>query len=155
MKCDRKLNPEQVVDWLLRQQRKVAVGGLTDLVCQVMEQRNDYHSVKRILHAKPELQEYEGAMRHYSQTLGVPLWYLLKLLVEKPERCYAAAAAAHLIHQLRVEGSAETLAAMEHLVERLRPVMDGHPGMTVGEGLRALKDQTDETTHRLDSTDGV
>ena len=77
--CDARITKEHRVDtskvaeWLVRRKRTAVRAGLTDLVNQVMEQRNDDDRVKQVLRANPELEEPESVMRQMSQTLGIPL----------------------------------------------------------------------------------
>jgi hypothetical protein len=126
------------------------IDGLTDLVSQEMEQWNDDDRVGRVLRAKPELRgDFESAMHQASQTLGVPLWYLLDKLDE--EQLQRSLAAADWIHELRIRETIAVRDAMKQAEEFLRPVTDGHPDMTVEQALRELKRQTDKTIRGLDT----
>jgi hypothetical protein len=147
MARDHKLTPADVAAWLVRHKRAAVIDGLTDLVCQVMEQWNDDDRVKRVLRAKPELRERESAIRQLSRTLGVPAWYLLEFGDERIVRCCDAA---ELIHALRIEEKIATRDAMIRAEEFLRPVTDGHPSMTVRDALQEIERQTDETIRGLE-----
>jgi hypothetical protein len=63
--CDRRmtthhrLDTADVAEWLLRNNCQAVIGGLADLVCQVIDQWNDDDTGERILRAKPELRELE------------------------------------------------------------------------------------------------
>jgi hypothetical protein len=92
MAKDRKVASDQIAEWLIQRHRARVVGGLSDLVCQAMEQRNDDVRVARVLRAKLELRRCEAEMRQISETLGVRFWYLLELDDEKSASSYAAAA---------------------------------------------------------------
>lgn len=116
-------------------------------MCQTMEQRNDDKRAERVLRAKPEPQPVEDLLRHVSQTLGIPLWYLLGLDDERRSQCCAAV---QLIHNLRSEEFTAKVNEWDRFVELLRPVMDGHPSMTAGEALREIQRQTDATIRGLE-----
>jgi hypothetical protein len=145
-----RLNTGQVAEWLVRHQPAAVAAALSDLVCQVMEQRNDNSRAARILRDSPGLAQRVSGLRQISQTLGVPLWYLLKLDDEKSCHCHAAA---QFIHQLRAEADGAAAQALERLCEILRPVWDGRPNMTIREALGELEQQTDETLRRLGPDD--
>jgi len=151
--CDRRmtrdhgLGVDEVARWLLDHQRGAVTEGLTELVGQVMEQLNDDFRVRRVLQANPELEPLEDGMREVSKTLSVPLWFLLGLDERKQQQCCAAFL---LIHQLRADENAATHEACTQAVECLRPVMEGNPGMTVGQAFQEIDRQTDETIRRLE-----
>jgi hypothetical protein len=143
MERDGKVSGREIAAWLLRHKRAAVIAALSDLVGQEMERRNDEDRVKHVLRVKPELRDRELPMRLASQTLNVPMSYLLQLDDETSEACFAADL---LIHRLRLEESAATLEAMERTQELLRPVN----GMTIGEAFHELQRQTDETIRGLD-----
>ena len=151
-KRDHRINSGDIAEWLVLHNRAAVIAGLSDLVCQVMEQRNDDKRVERVLRAKPELQPVEELLRQVSQALGVGLWYLLERDDERQQQCCAAA---HLIHRLRSEEATASLEAMERFEEFVRPIMDGHPSMTVGEAIQEMQRKTDETIRGLEPPEGA
>lgn len=130
---DDQLDTSDVAAWLVRHKRAAVIDGLTDLVSQVIEQWNHDGDVREMLEAKPELQPLEGLMRPVSETLGVPLWHLLELGEERLVRCCAAA---HFIHQLRIEVARDAIREEEEF---------GRPNMTAGQALPKLNRRTVET----------
>jgi hypothetical protein len=152
MEREGKLSAKKVAEWLLRYRRAAVVDALQDLVCQVMEQSNDSDMVQGTLRAKPELRERAAGMRSISQTLGVPLWYLLQIDDETAEACVVADL---LIHQLRIGEREAVLEGMKRVQEYVRPVTDGHPQMTLGDAFRELEQQTNDAIRNLDPGEGT
>jgi hypothetical protein len=111
-----------------------------------MEQRNLEEALKRICSRLSELPNKALLIRQASETLGVPEW------------CYEAAASAYdAAVKLRAAealttADAMTADALKHHAERLAPVMDGHPEMTIGEAERLLKAQTDAAVRELEDS---
>jgi hypothetical protein len=127
------------------QRRKETSDGLADIVDQVMAQDNDKSSVERILREKPELRQWEPDARQISETLGIPLSYLLDLDKEKSIECQAAAT---LIHQLRFEATQAAIAATKALEQLLQPVMTGPPEIKSGEAEVRPEKQSHKTLRR-------
>lgn len=147
MNRDGRLCTHEVAVWIIRHKRKLALSGLADLVCQVMDRTKDEDMARRLLKRRPELREHEPEMRQISETLGVPLWYLLELPDEKARQAYGAAC---LIHELRAAEARAAIEAMQHLEELLRPALDGHPERTAGEAFRIIQQETDKTIRNLE-----
>jgi hypothetical protein len=147
MNRDHRLSPDEVAAWLIRDKRELTISGLADLVCQQMEHRSDDDRVRRVLQHRPELQEHEPGLRQISETLGVPLWWLLSLPVEETRPAYEAAC---LIYKLRADADQATLEAMQRFAELLGPAWDGHPERTAGEAFRIIEQETDKTIRDLE-----
>ena len=149
---DHKLNINDVAEWLLGTQRQAVIEGLTDLINQVIDQRNDDLRVKRLLGVSPDFkleqsERLRGA-RENAETLGIPLSYLLQLDLEKSKQCLETVC---FISRLHVEESTAEAEAAQRQVEILRPVWDVHPDMTFGQAMAELKRKTDETIRELDA----
>jgi hypothetical protein len=127
---DHELAAADVATWLVRHKRAAVIDGLSDLVCQWMEQRNDNHRVERILHTKPELKQWESMMRGVSETLGVPLWFLLQL---EDKQAHQSLRVTEYIFRLRAAEAGATAEALKAEMECLLPVMEGHSDMTMGQ----------------------
>ena len=86
-------------------------------------------------------------MRDGSEALGCPAWHL----VTAPQIVQAAACdAAALIYALRAGADERVADAMKAHMERLWPVMEDHPEMTIGEAERMLQAQTDAAIRELE-----
>jgi hypothetical protein len=129
--------------------------------------------IERVLHEKPEVRRWLKHAREDSEILGVPAWFLLTLNDEARRRSWWGAL--EIIHALRndaEEATAETqaIAGVQTLneedealvaeveakvladdLDRLKPVLDGHPEMTIGEAARLLEAETERTIRELDS----
>jgi hypothetical protein len=112
---DDRFGDHDVVAWLLREQRKAVIGGLSGLIGEVVEQWSDDVRTEQILRDRPELRAREEALRLVSQTISVPLWYLPGHLdEERLAECYAAA---RLISRLQAEEVDVRLEEMEQMEE--------------------------------------
>jgi hypothetical protein len=110
----------------------VVAGGLAQIVSDEIERYNEEDMLAR---CDPDQgAECEGA-RCLSETLGVPASHLIQLDEKRWEECCDAN---ELILSLRGATLQAQADAFEQAAERLRPLMEDHPGMTVEEAVREL-----------------
>jgi hypothetical protein len=124
---DDQFGDHDVAAWPLREERKAVIGGLSGLIAEVVEQWNDDIRVEQILRAKPELRDREKALRLVSQTISVPLWYLLGHLdEERLAECYAAARLVSRLQTEEVDVRLEEMERMEELYQSIDKPPETH-----------------------------
>jgi hypothetical protein len=150
----KRVNPQRLIESLVERERGVIVSGLVSILWEEIEVLNDEHSTEAVLQTNPEVREHLEDTRRLSKTLGVPVWCLLVRVWfwltrgdQTLGRCYAAA---ELIHLLRAQENQARAEANEQQRDRLLPIFDAHPGITVGEAKKLLAAETERALAGLD-----
>lgn len=132
------VNPARLIESLLERDRGTVIRGLAAMVEEEMEARNDEHATQSVLKAHPELRPYLKEIEVLSETLTC----------DRPtsQRCYAAA---ELIYRLREAECRVRAEMIKHERDRLTPIFDAHPGITVREARKLLADETERTLSGL------
>jgi hypothetical protein len=159
--CDRRLardgevRSDEVTKWLIREERKELLKGISGLIGVAMDRSNDAYQARQIIARHPDLAEPQvaQAIQQVARTLGVGYWYLCKLDAQgekqKLRKCFDAAV---LIHRLRAEEADAQADAMSTLEELVEPVTKDHPDMTLGEAMDEMKRRTEETIRGLEKS---
>jgi hypothetical protein len=138
----------EIIEPLLEANREQVVAALAVIVGEEVEAINDESSTQGIITRDSNLTaELVAFYREVSRTLGVPLWFLVR---QEPGVIAKCAKAAVLIHGLRAAETQARLDDMEEDNDRLEPVTEGHPDMTVGEAERLLRLATEQTLRNLE-----
>jgi hypothetical protein len=148
-------------------------------VNEQIEEHNNDRKVERMLREKPEMQCRLKRAREHSEILGVPAWFLLTLEGKAQLQAWGALEIIHTLRNdaeevlykeeteaLAAKAEAEALAAdpeTEALVAKveaealaadldyLKPVLYGHPEMTIAEAGPRLKAETERTIRELEA----
>jgi hypothetical protein len=140
-----------IIAWLAENHREETMAALEDLVDQAVDRYNDELRVTDLLEENPALRDTLAKLRNASEETGVGTAYLLPLT--RPDTLPLVETVLDGVEIIDGVRCAEALMEAESSraeLDRVLPVIEGNPTMTMREAMRKLERRTDETLRELD-----
>jgi hypothetical protein len=140
---------DEIIEELLAADRDLVVAGLDAIVGEEVDRLNDEDTTEEFLVRYPLDPQLVDLYRMVSETLHLPLWYLLSRQRNIGEE---ARKASLFIQNTRIGEKQARMDALKQAVDRIEPICKDHPKITAGEAERLLRQETERAIDKLEES---